>query len=537
MLQWLTGVFMSNFFCKPLQNLIKQKRLPMLFIGSGLSKRYLKDYPNWEQLLLSLANDVNISESQILAIKQEITDKNPNCTQSEIFRVIASRITEKLRTDIANGTRLLEDFFSYEEIEEIKKNNIPFVKMLIAKKFKDYQIINSQKVNSEIEELKKLQNNIGVVLTTNYDTFLEKHIFKNFACFTEQSQYYMTESEGIGEIYKIHGCISNPKSLIFNTDDYVNFESNLKVVVAKILSLLLDYPLIFIGYSLEDENIKNILYTLLSCINVKQIESLTNRLICITWKKNENKLVVSKKTINQNGKTLTITNIETDNFFHIFKYLQKFYPNEKPERVRKFKRMIRTLVHKNTAGQNTIFTTEENLDKLNDENNLVIAFGGTQSLAERGLVGFEAIDLLKIVLKQTRYSIEYCEKIIEHCYVKNKKIAQGHFVPIFYFLKGTDKFQHVQKIKDLKQNIINYVEKLNSNLYIPILKDNNNILQNLKKQQKSKIISVLIKSYANNIITYTEYITTINNILNDPTLDFSLNSTEIRKAVTFADLK
>lgn len=193
--------------CKPLQFLIKQKRLPMLFIGSGISKRYLKNYPNWEQLINGLANDVGITESQILAIKQEITDKNPHCSQSEIFKVIGENLTQIFRKKFIDGEKNLKDFFTETEIDDIKKFNIPFIKMLISKKFFNYEFQESLKLQNEIRELKKLQNNISVVITTNYDTFLEQNIFNNFDCFVEQSQYYMGNTEGIGEVYKIHGSI------------------------------------------------------------------------------------------------------------------------------------------------------------------------------------------------------------------------------------------------------------------------------------------------------------------------------------------
>ena len=44
-----------------LERLVAGKKLPILFIGSGISKRYLYKYPNWDQLLeMSLKSTIPI---------------------------------------------------------------------------------------------------------------------------------------------------------------------------------------------------------------------------------------------------------------------------------------------------------------------------------------------------------------------------------------------------------------------------------------------------------------------------------------------
>ena len=34
-----------------LDKIVKNKKLPVLFIGSGIPKRYLKNFPSWDELL------------------------------------------------------------------------------------------------------------------------------------------------------------------------------------------------------------------------------------------------------------------------------------------------------------------------------------------------------------------------------------------------------------------------------------------------------------------------------------------------------
>ena len=43
-----------------LEKMVKNKRLPVLFIGSGIPKRYLKNFPSWDELLNESFSKVNI---------------------------------------------------------------------------------------------------------------------------------------------------------------------------------------------------------------------------------------------------------------------------------------------------------------------------------------------------------------------------------------------------------------------------------------------------------------------------------------------
>lgn len=208
----------------------------MLFIGSGISKRYLIDYPSWDELIKSVANDIGVSNGQLIAMKQEITDQFPSESKGKINAELSSKLTKIFRDKVISGEINLEDIFTPEEILKIERDNITFTKMLISKKLSKYQITTKKRFISEISEFRKLQNTIGAVVTTNYDRFLEVDIFNNFDVFVEQSQYYMTKSVGIGEIYKIHGSTEAPNSIIFNTEDYNNFNDNLRVIASKLLN-------------------------------------------------------------------------------------------------------------------------------------------------------------------------------------------------------------------------------------------------------------------------------------------------------------
>lgn len=519
-----------------LEKLVANKKIPMLFIGAGISKRYLKNYPSWEDLINLLAKDIGVSSDRLFAMQQQVTDSNPNAKKSEIYKEIGQNLTDILREQIITHKKNLSDYFNENEKELIIKNNIPFIKMLITHYFPETSIKKSKRLRNEIRELIKLEKNVGVVLTTNYDTFIDRHIFTNFKCFSEQYQYYRSDSEGIGEIYKIHGSISNPKSIIFNKKDYDNYNKNLRVVVAKILSLLLDYPIIFLGYSLEDENILEILTTLIDCLNNEQLNELENNFIYVSYKPNENKLKQYQKTITQNNKSIKLTVIETDNYFAIYKNLQRFKPSIPPSLVRKYKSIIRELVIDTTFGKQKIFIKEADIDKLKNDDNLVIAFGKYEELSQKGLEGLGVNDIVEMVLNQKKIDVQYAENIIEKCYINNSAIAFTHYVPIFYFTKLTEKFNKNNKLLRMKKRLLEYVKQLNTNKKIKSYNSIESLENYINKESKSyKIIPCVIKSYALGNFTYQEYIQILNNLVKLNLIDS--NRTDFKKAITYADLK
>jgi len=109
--------------------------------------------------------------------------------------------------------------------------------------------------NEEIDLLRKIHPHS--VITTNYDRFLEE-VFPNYEPIVGQ-KILSSSSVSIGEIFKIHGCSSAPDGLVINRSDYNTFHLKKKYLSAKLLTYFAEHPLVFLGYSAEDPNIKSIL--------------------------------------------------------------------------------------------------------------------------------------------------------------------------------------------------------------------------------------------------------------------------------------
>ncbi|HDD6904891.1 TPA: SIR2 family protein, partial [Staphylococcus aureus] len=112
------------------------------------------------------------------------------------------------------------------------------------------------------------------IITTNYDNLLEE-IFPDYEVINGQQIIKEKKATDIGHILKIHGSIDNPSSLVISKKDYEEFNSKQIYLIAKLFTYFVEHPIIFIGYSLNDSNIKSILG------NVKKYMELK---VEISWK-------------------------------------------------------------------------------------------------------------------------------------------------------------------------------------------------------------------------------------------------------------
>jgi SIR2-like domain len=119
-------------------------------------------------------------------------------------------------------------------------------------------------MKGEIAEFKKVRKNISSIITTNYDKLIE-NIFE----FNPLVGNNILLSNPYGSVYKIHGCVSDPSKIIITEKDYKSFENKYELIRAQLLSMFTHNPIVFLGYSIGDENIKNILKTIFTSLRVR----------------------------------------------------------------------------------------------------------------------------------------------------------------------------------------------------------------------------------------------------------------------------
>ena len=235
---------------------------PFLFIGSGISKRYLNT-EKWDELLKVFCTEFSGNDFQYNVYENEIDTKDYYGLQPAIASLLEKDYNRAVLSD-----EQYKDFRSNHKKDLL--NNVSALKIAISEHLSNPVLPNN---NPELELLKKLaKRSISGIITTNYDTLLET-LFPNFDTYIGQEELLFSNITGIGEIYKIHGSITDAKSLVLTSKDYENFEKKASYLIAKLLTIFLEYPIIFLGYSLNDRNIRNIFETISDCLSQEKLIS------------------------------------------------------------------------------------------------------------------------------------------------------------------------------------------------------------------------------------------------------------------------
>ena len=195
------------------------------------------------------------------------------------------------------------------------------MKIFISLLFENLEITEDPVLIEELKELKKLSNKPLIVITTNYDQFLEG-IFSNYKVIRGQK---LLTNEHFATIFKIHGCITEPKSIILTEQDYINMKSAKKVLNARLITFFAEHPVFFLGYSLDDNNIQdfmNCVYESFSEVK-EELKKISEKFVVINWEKDKQTTDVEDCNLLKE-KIMPLKQVKTDNYLDIYKALNNF---------------------------------------------------------------------------------------------------------------------------------------------------------------------------------------------------------------------
>ena len=200
----------------------------VIFVGAGVSCN-VDGMPSWNALIQNMAKAIDYSRCD----------------------------TCRHRLESCENTCLLKDDFSTDELLKVPQHVFNKDQELY------YRILNESipavtadaPLSSAIFDI-----NPAHIITTNYDQLLESS--KNIFC--EQYQVIVYDKDLLNAdrgkyIIKMHGDLSDASSIVLKEQDSLDYSQKHVLIELFIKSLLTDHIVLFLGYSLNDYNIKLIL--------------------------------------------------------------------------------------------------------------------------------------------------------------------------------------------------------------------------------------------------------------------------------------
>lgn len=167
---------------------------------------------------------------------------------SEICKTLKSKLT-KDEQDALNGNQL--DYVS-NEFEQMRDRDALIQTLKEAFTFASKDLCN----HVTLTQIPHFQT----IITTNYDTLLED-TYGDDCVVVRSAQDCTDKPKNKVIIYKIHGDFSSTENLIVTKNDYRKYfaENSDNSLWKLVQSLLLTETILFIGYSLEDDNLYTII--------------------------------------------------------------------------------------------------------------------------------------------------------------------------------------------------------------------------------------------------------------------------------------
>ncbi|MBE6845920.1 MAG: hypothetical protein E7508_09510 [Ruminococcus sp.] len=213
----------------------------VIFVGAGVSKN--SGVCSWWELVRDIA--VKIGYDDICEKCVAKYEHHSECGNGYEFCSSNNRCYWKYNYSADEFLKIPQYFFEMMGKEEYED--------FLRRKFHATYLPNA--INQLIIEL-----NPEHIITTNYDHLIEDVKHPNVSNYTIiKNDRDLLEKKGRRYIIKMHGDISDIENLVLKEDDYLTYSYSHEIIESYIKSLLFDKTFLFVGYSLNDNNLKLIM--------------------------------------------------------------------------------------------------------------------------------------------------------------------------------------------------------------------------------------------------------------------------------------
>ncbi len=414
---------------------------PFLFVGSGMSRRYI-NLETWGALLVRMSKELSLNKPF------EYYVSNAGSDLPKVATLMGKDFNEVWWTSEAFAA-------SRAEYATHAKSTYSPLKFEICKHLIGRGMDIAANLEAELKLLKKIS--VDGILTTNWDTLMESS-FPEFTRFIGQEELIYSEIYSVGEIYKIHGCVTKPESLVVTSEDYDNFHERNPYLAAKLLTIFMEHPVIFMGYSLDDTNVQVILKSILKCLTKEKIEKLKDRLIFCQWDSQQTTPTITDSTLLISDTVIPIKLVKLADYAELFTVLANAKRKLPVKVLRQMKGMIHDFVK--TADPKSKVYVSEDLDMIENIHNVEFVYGVglREKFSEVGIKGIEIRDVLRDVIVDQKWNPDKISRML----LPN---LNAKYAPYFKYLKGAGYLNSEGRLPediDVKEFTPYFIKKVNS---------------------------------------------------------------------------
>lgn len=427
------------------------KNHPVLFLGAGISLRYLKNSYTWDGLLRHISEELKGNSEYYLDIKSSCA-VDGGYDYLRIASILEKDFNHDLLGDRNGKFKDVNDKF-YENMEaNISHSRF---KIYISYLLKNVEI--KEDMVGEVSELKKIRKNIASIITTNYDQFVEETFD-----FLPLIGNDILLSNPYGSVYKIHGCISNPLKIIITEKDYEKFDSKYELIRAQLLSIFIHNPIIFMGYRIGDENIKSLLKTIFTYVepNSDDANRIRDNFLLVEYDENSKSHDICEHDIDLEGfSTIRINKIKTDDFKEVYSAISNLILPISAMDIRKVQDVVKDIY----AGGSIKVNITEDLDSLSNGDK-IIAIGSSKTIQYQYQTSAEMMtNYFKIIDESNSQILSLINKYT---------IQRSQYFPVFAF---SHIYSDINNIEILKARQIEKVESAMTSISGPCKTQHNSI--------------------------------------------------------------
>ena len=418
----------------PLSSLSALDGPPILFVGAGLSRRYLGLDP-WRALLKRFADFTNQPVEYYLS------------SADGDYPRAGTLIAEAFHEVWWTNPQFEQSRDRYAKLAEAGRE-LP-LKIEIASYASQASLTNDPKLVKELEVLGSAQ--VDTVITTNYDG-LSETLYPDFQVFTGQRSLLFAPIHGVAEIYKIHGSAAEPESLVLTEDDYNRFRKESPYLTAKLATLLVERPVMFLGYSLGDAYIKDILSEFVGCLDSSQVQRFGQRLFFVEFQSGAD-LSSSEDyfSLHEGRHHLPLTRIQASDFLPIYEALNS-YRRRLPARVlRLLKERVYELVE-STDPAGSLAAID--IDSDTDTRNIDVVFG----VGVRSARGYAPITREDLALDVLADEMSFDARSVLNLTIP-AQYRKGIWIPVWRYLKRLTPELDFSAIEDMAEAVDALVQR------------------------------------------------------------------------------